>query len=127
MHQVMLLVSSCARMDDAAEAQKLALYTRFLREAIQKRGGVTVTINSCLPSEKDVKDMYELCLLDYVRFMAGWGFWGNEKYAIQRVTGLLKALGSGGGDGPLGRKMVSQEDYLDAIYSRYPLPDSVVA
>lgn len=32
---------------------------------------------------------YEICLLDYVRFLAGWGFWGDVAYAKRRASALL--------------------------------------
>ncbi|ETV95095.1 hypothetical protein H310_11378 [Aphanomyces invadans] len=32
---------------------------------------------------------FDWCLLDYVRFMAGWGFWGNYDWAIRRTKPLL--------------------------------------
>lgn len=35
---------------------------------------------------------YELCLLDYVRFMAGWGFWGNVSWASNRARAALRRL-----------------------------------
>ncbi|RHY09343.1 hypothetical protein DYB36_003531 [Aphanomyces astaci] len=35
---------------------------------------------------------FDWCLLDYVRFMAGWGFWGNYEWAIQRTKSLLTEL-----------------------------------
>ena len=33
---------------------------------------------------------YELAVLDYVRFMAGWGFWGNARWAQQRARAVLR-------------------------------------
>ena len=38
---------------------------------------------------------YELSLLDYVRFMAGWGMWGNTEYAEQRAMELLQRIDGG--------------------------------
>eukprot|EP00551_Chaetoceros_affinis_P005469 CAMPEP_0203668718 /NCGR_PEP_ID=MMETSP0090-20130426/5275_1 /ASSEMBLY_ACC=CAM_ASM_001088 /TAXON_ID=426623 /ORGANISM="Chaetoceros affinis, Strain CCMP159" /LENGTH=474 /DNA_ID=CAMNT_0050533225 /DNA_START=68 /DNA_END=1489 /DNA_ORIENTATION=- len=49
--------------------------------------------SSTLPSLESVKKQYELCLLDYVRFMAGWGFWGsNVDYAERRAWSILQQL-----------------------------------
>jgi Ser/Thr protein kinase RdoA (MazF antagonist) len=38
---------------------------------------------------------YELCLIDYVRFMAGWGMWGNTRYAETRTRELLAVIDGG--------------------------------
>jgi len=38
---------------------------------------------------------YELSLIDYVRFMAGWGMWGNVDYAERRVLELLNVIDGG--------------------------------
>ncbi|GAB4815396.1 hypothetical protein N2152v2_002442 [Parachlorella kessleri] len=35
---------------------------------------------------------YALALLDYVRFMAGWGFWGNVSWAKKKARQYLKEL-----------------------------------
>ncbi|KAJ3260091.1 hypothetical protein HK103_001167 [Boothiomyces macroporosus] len=35
---------------------------------------------------------FDLCLLDYVRFMDGWGYWGNSRWAIKRTQQLLDSL-----------------------------------
>lgn len=35
---------------------------------------------------------YELCLVDYVRFMAGWGMWGNAGWASRRCKDILGRL-----------------------------------
>lgn len=96
-------------MDEFSEARYLAAYTNHLREALAERG-----LQTCAPTENQVKDMYELCLLDYVRFMAGWGFWGNDRYARQRATGLLRCLDGG--------KPTTEDGYVRAVYDRYPLP-----
>ncbi|OQR84575.1 hypothetical protein ACHHYP_13230 [Achlya hypogyna] len=36
-----------------------------------------------------LKKHFHWCLLDYVRFMAGWGFWGNYDWAIAETEHLL--------------------------------------
>jgi hypothetical protein len=58
--------------------------------------------------------MYELSLIDYVRFMAGWGFWGQDRYAQKRALGLL--------DGIDGGKLLKENEYVNAVYAKYPLP-----
>jgi len=39
-----------------------------------------------------MKRHFELALLDYVRFMAGWGFWGNAGWAQRRAKDILPRL-----------------------------------
>jgi len=40
------------------------------------------------------KEHYKYALLDYVRFMAGWGWWGNTKYAQARAREWLRRRAS---------------------------------
>lgn len=54
---------------------------------------------------------YELSLLDYVRFMAGWGMWGNTEYAEQRALELLHRVDGG--------KCLSSAEYETAIRQAY--------
>lgn len=35
---------------------------------------------------------FDLCVVDYVRFMAGWGMWGNVQWAKQRTQQVLRQL-----------------------------------
>ena len=35
---------------------------------------------------------FEWSLLDFVRFQAGWGFWGNERWATSKAKAHLKVL-----------------------------------
>jgi len=35
------------------------------------------------------QEHFDWALLDYVRFMAGWGFWGNSEWAIARTEHLI--------------------------------------
>jgi hypothetical protein len=38
---------------------------------------------------------YKLSVCDYVRFMAGWGFWGNASWAATQARQYLEELGLG--------------------------------
>ncbi|KAJ1429304.1 kinase-like domain-containing protein, partial [Ochromonadaceae sp. CCMP2298] len=58
---------------------------------------------------------YELCLLDYVRFLQGWGLWGNTDYAEARCLQLLDAVDGG--------RCLSAEEYRVALRARYAHPD----
>jgi hypothetical protein len=35
---------------------------------------------------------YKLAMLDYVRFMAGWGFWGSVRWAQSKAEAYMKEL-----------------------------------
>jgi hypothetical protein len=50
---------------------------------------------------------YELALVDYMRFMAGWGLWGNTNYIEQRTDEILFRLDQG--------KALQPEDYRTAL------------
>lgn len=39
---------------------------------------------------------YQVALCDYVRWMAGWGMWGNASWAQARARTFLQELGLGG-------------------------------
>ena len=75
---------------------------------------------------------YELALVDYVRFMMGWGMWGtNSDYAGERAVEILKDIAvswSGNNDDDDGRKKSSavaasltEDDWTSAINEKYPL------
>jgi hypothetical protein len=54
---------------------------------------------------------YELALVDYMRFMAGWGLWGNTNYIEQRVEEILHRLDQG--------RALQPEEYRTALIRRY--------
>ena len=61
---------------------------------------------------------FELALVDYVRFMAGWGMWGsNSDYAEKRAVQILKDIAGSTAN----MKKFEEEDWRKAIYEKYPL------
>jgi hypothetical protein len=65
-----------------------------------------------------VQMQYELALIDYVRFMSGWGVWGaNSGYAVRRASELLKEIA--GSDKNM--KRFDANEWRDAVYEKYPL------
>jgi hypothetical protein len=54
---------------------------------------------------------YEIALIDYMRFMAGWGLWGNTDYAEQRANEIIQELDGG--------KNFTTEQYREALMARY--------
>jgi hypothetical protein len=58
-----------------------------------------------------LKFHYEIALMDYMRFMAGWGLWGNTEYAEQRTNEIIQELDNG--------KTFTTEQYHEALMARY--------
>ena len=66
----------------------------------------------------NIKMQFELALVDYVRFMAGWGMWGsNSDYAEKRAVQILKDIAGSTAN----MKKFEEEDWRKAIYEKYPL------
>jgi hypothetical protein len=67
----------------------------------------------------NIKMQYELALVDYVRFMAGWGFWGsNSGYAEERAKEILKEIA---GSSDANMRKFSEDEWREAVYEKYPL------
>ena len=67
-----------------------------------------------------LESQYKLALLDYVRFMAGWGFWGsNSGYAENRTRALLREIAKKGNEASSPQKL-SKKEWRSAIYSYFP-------
>lgn len=43
-------------------------------------------------SRRHLQQQYDLALLDYARFMAGWGWWGNVAYVQGKVNTIIDQL-----------------------------------
>lgn len=93
-----LIVSSCDMPHPYNHEKALALETAILEYYYAK-------LLSYLKNYGRVSDVqysydmltkhYELCLVDYVRFMAGWGMWGNTEYAERRTEEILSRVDGG--------------------------------
>jgi hypothetical protein len=71
-----------------------------------------------------LKSQYELALVDYVRFMAGWGFWGSgSDYAERRAVEILKDIASCWSGKQTNQPMhdLTRKDWEAAVYEKYPL------
>ena len=98
-----------------AEGTVLKLYHEKLLHYMEEYGRLSPAKISNMRNEYTLEVMqqhYELCLLDYVRFMQGWGLWGNTCYAQQRARELLRAV-----DG--GRPDLSPSDYSKLFAEKY--------
>jgi hypothetical protein len=49
--------------------------------------------------------------MDYLRFMMGWGLWGNVEYGIKRSSEILDAIDGG--------NILSCEEYRERIRAKY--------
>lgn len=68
--------------------------------------------NAKIPPYEELLVAVDLCFVDLVRWMAGWGFWGND-FLIPRAKLILDKLDSG--------KMLSDEnEYKKAVALVYP-------
>jgi hypothetical protein len=95
---VYLIVSSVdgsllgAGADGAAGAERALLlhYHAALRARLRALGKARAAEGYGF--ESALLPHYELALVDYCRFMAGWGWWGASRYAQARVQGVLARL-----------------------------------
>jgi aminoglycoside/choline kinase family phosphotransferase len=88
---VAYLIASSVDEDvvEKQEQQLLQYYHQKLQECLQAQGKA----DAAQRYTYDVMTAhFELCLLDYVRFMAGWGFWGNARWAQRRARQVLGQL-----------------------------------
>lgn len=90
---VVYMLSSSVDIDvleaDGGEQQLLKHYHSALLQQLSHNGKADAGQRY---SYEVMFAQYELCLLDYTRFMAGWGFWGNGEWAGDRTREVLKRL-----------------------------------
>lgn len=81
----------CSSLDEDVlrqhEQQLLQYYHARLQQYLQQYGREGRERYSLAVLQRH----YELALLDYCRFMAGWGWWGNAGWARARAKELLRA------------------------------------
>jgi len=123
---VMLIVSSVSSrvLGDLGEDGLLRVYCDALRKNLVAIGTCSQEDIDAIANFDGLKMQYELALVDYVRFMAGWGMWGsNSGYAEDRAVGVLRDVGSAwsGNNGKKSLQDLSEGDWKKAIYEKYPL------
>jgi hypothetical protein len=123
---VMLIVSSVSSstLNKVGEEELLNFYYKEFQKYYQQTRDADSGTNSF--TMEIMKKQFELCLLDYVRFMAGWGFWGsNVSYAEEKAWSILKELVSESkGIREVKNKDVhsmTSADWKNAVMQRYPL------
>ena len=60
----------------------------------QEEGQLEISLQRIFPFQS-LLDLYELSLVDYFRFMLGWGMWGNTTYIEERVNDIITQLDNG--------------------------------
>uniref|UniRef100_A0A7S2UTP8 CHK kinase-like domain-containing protein n=1 Tax=Fibrocapsa japonica TaxID=94617 RepID=A0A7S2UTP8_9STRA len=104
---VYMLVSSCpSRTLDTSFNEMLQFYHDELCQRLPAAKAADFPL-------AELEMQFDLCLLDYVRFMAGWGMWGNTSWANRRADQILTKIDGG--------KAMSPDEYTEAIYQLYPL------
>lgn len=68
------------------ESELLQHYHAAVCQALQRRG---LAGESAAYTADVMQEHYELAMMDYVRFMAGWGWWGAAGFAQARCRALL--------------------------------------
>jgi thiamine kinase-like enzyme len=96
------------------EKQILEAYLQMLTKYLQENATSAGAAGAAVAAEYTLAELtqhYELSLVDYVRFMAGWGMWGNAQYAQSRAKEILYAVDGG--------VTLSPEEYSQRFRERY--------
>jgi len=137
---VMLIVSSVSSrvLDEVGEDKLLQLYANALKHNLHVinrlssqdvNGDTNHNINhdysfAEISDELKIKSQYELALVDYMRFMAGWGIWGtNSDYAEERASKILETIYSSWSRSENHKSAcdLAQKDWTEAINEFYPI------
>lgn len=81
----LLASSTSAAVLQQHEASLLEFYHQQLTQRLEPSQAAAFTPDT-------MRRHFQLALLDYVRFMAGWGFWGNVSWAKRRAREYLSEL-----------------------------------
>lgn len=68
------------------DEELLGYYHKELMQALNARNGVDAKLFSL----EVLKEQFEVALVDWMRFMAGWGRWGNAGWVESNVRKILK-------------------------------------
>ncbi|KAI9352934.1 Ecdysteroid kinase-domain-containing protein [Obelidium mucronatum] len=85
---VYFLATSVYGMTPDYETEVLEFYWNRLQSALQRRSDMR-DISRAYTLEV-MNHHFELCLIDWLRFMNGWGFWGDATYVKSRVSDIRK-------------------------------------
>jgi len=125
---VMYVVSSMSTRvfeEMGGEDGVLGFYCGRLRDNLDhtKKHSSTGTAGGANANLDVLKMQYELALVDYVRFMAGWGMWGSQcNYAEGRALEILDEVATewvcAGQD--KSKFDFTSADWMEAINGKYP-------
>ncbi|KAJ3235180.1 hypothetical protein HDU81_000774 [Chytriomyces hyalinus] len=85
---VYFLATSIDWLDEKTEAELLDWYFTCMIRGLKQRGTGWKTF-----TKEVMMDQFELCMIDWLRFMKGWGMWGNASYGQSRVAKIRKSRG----------------------------------
>jgi len=123
---VMFVVSSVSTkvFHQLGEDGMLQFYADELKMNLDAIGKFSAEEIARMTNVATLTSQYELAMVDYVRFMAGWGFWGScSDYAERRASEILKDITSSWSGKQTNHTMqdLTREDWEEAIYEKYPL------
>jgi hypothetical protein len=124
---VMLIVSSVSSriLGELGEDGLLLLYADELKKNLVAIGKLNPDDIDQKSSFEILKMQYELALVDYMRFMAGWGTWGTncgyaEKRSVEILRNVVTSWSKNYGD-CMSLVDVNEEGWKEAINEKYPL------
>ncbi|CAG9465897.1 unnamed protein product [Pedinophyceae sp. YPF-701] len=73
-------------LKNGGDMKLLQHYHKCLTKLLPRKAAAAYTFDTC-------KLHYALCVADYARFLAGWGWWGNSAYLQEHAEAALDQLG----------------------------------
>uniref|UniRef100_A0A7S2TM14 CHK kinase-like domain-containing protein n=1 Tax=Lotharella oceanica TaxID=641309 RepID=A0A7S2TM14_9EUKA len=87
-----LFVTSCNEDCYKHEDDLLKHYLKELQTALLKRGDALAAKGAKAYTMEALVEEFELSILDFLRFLAGWGSWGNVRWATTRSKKRLAEI-----------------------------------
>jgi hypothetical protein len=121
---VMWIVSSLdsRTFNQLGEEKILRTYATSLKRNLIAIGILSHDEIEKIASIRNITKQYELAIVDYVRFMCGWGFWGsNSDYAWNRAKQILNGTAKcwSGFKDDMDVEDLTEQDWTLAIHERY--------
>lgn len=101
------LICTKRDLNEADQAAYLEYYLSQLVPRLEAQGDQPPTFG-------ELQAAYALSVCDLARWMAGWGWHGHRPMMLRRTAATLQAI-----DG--GRPLGSEEEYMQAIFTAFPL------
>lgn len=120
---VMWIVSSLNShtFREVGEEGILRFYANELKKCLISIGFLSKDEIERISSLDEITKQYELALVDYVRFMLGWGMWGNSKYAMIRANEILEKIAQNWSREKIIMDIahLTEQDWKEAIWKMY--------